>query len=267
MPQTYFKNFNTIAYSNTPALDLTERIVVRNGTQFNPYQYYPLDISDGVRADMISYQTWGDPYASWILYITNNIIDPYYDFYLTQEQFSEFIKIKYGSVQRAQNIILYYKTDWGNDLPITISAYNALDANQMKYYEPNYANGTFVVNYLRKQDDLTITTNYMLNLTISGNAVPFSNNEVLNISYVPGSNGTAHFVAGNATNIIVQHGIGNTFPFPDNPNTSVVISNTSFVTGADSGANAAITGCSFIIRNLAVDEEIFWSPVLPTTMK
>jgi hypothetical protein len=261
MSQTYFKNFNIITYANTPALDLTERIIVRNGTQYNPYQYYPLDISDGVRADMISYQNWGDPYASWILYLTNNIIDPYYDFYLTQEQFNEFIKGKYGTTVRAQNTILYYKVDWTDDMPISIAGYNALDAHEMKYYEPNYANGSFIVNYIRKKDDLTVTTNYMLQLTISGNTVAFSNNEVINISYVFGSNGTAQFVAGNSTNIIVQHGVGDAFPAPDNPNANVVIGPNSFCIGVDSGATAAITGYSFVSRNIAIDEEVFWSPV------
>jgi len=146
MSQTYFKNFNEINYSNTVALDLTERVVVQRNSEFNPYIYYPLDISDGTRADMIAYTSWGDPYASWVLYLTNNIIDPYYDFYLTQEQFLQFIITKYGSITYAQQLILYYQTDWTNSLPITISAYNALDADQAQYYEPNYNNGSFIQN-------------------------------------------------------------------------------------------------------------------------
>lgn len=263
MAQTYFRNFNTLNYgiANTPAIDLTERIVVQKSSQSNPNIFYPLDISDGTRADMIAHSAWGDPYASWVIYVTNKIIDPYYDFYLTQEQFVNFINTKYGSITAAQQMINYFQTDWLDSPTIDINAYNALDANQKKYYGPNYMNTPFIQNYSRNKQELIVTTNYILNLTISGNTIPFSKVEPLQISYVPGSNGTAQFITGNATNIIVQHGQFDAFPFPSNPNTSVVVSNTSFVTGVHSGANAFITGCAFVSNNIALDEVIFWSPV------
>src|SRR6266404_8093910 len=105
MSQTYFRNFNTIAYANTPAVDLTERIVVQRSTQYNPYIFYPLDISDGVRPDMVAYTNWGDPFTSWVLYLTNDIIDPYYEYYLTREQFINFINDKYGTVTKSQQLI------------------------------------------------------------------------------------------------------------------------------------------------------------------
>jgi hypothetical protein len=261
MPATYFKHFNRFNYANTPAIDLTERVVVQRGSQFNPFQYYPLNISDGIRADMIAHNIWGDPYASWILYLTNNIIDPYYDFYLTREQFIQFINEKYGTVTKAQQLILYYQTDWSAAEPININAYEALDAGQKKYYEPNYANTSFVQNYTQKKHQLTVSTNYVLSLTISGNAVPFIDTEMLHISYLPGSNGTAQFIAGTGAEIYVQHGVGDAFPYPDNPNTSVVIGGSSYVYGVESGANAAITDYSIVSMNIPLDEEIFWSPV------
>jgi len=100
-----------------------------------------------------------------------------------------------------------------------------------------------------------------LSLDISGNTIPFSANEMLQISYVPGSNGTAQYITGNSSVIMVQHGIGSAFPFPDNPNTSIVISNTSVISGVQSGASASITGYQIISTNIPLDEEIFWSPV------
>lgn len=261
MSQTYFKNFNTINYDTIPAIDLTERIVVQRSTQYNPFIFYPMDITDGIRPDMVSYSQWGDPFASWILYLTNDIIDPYYDWYLTREQFINFITSKYGSVTKSQQLILYYQTDYASTLPITISGYHALDAGQQQYFEPNYNNGYNILNYTQKKDTLTTTTNYVLQLSITGSIIPFVDTELLQISYVHGSNGTAQYVAGNTTSIIVQHGINDAFPFPDNPNTSVVIGNASYVYGVESGANAQITAYKFLSINIPLEEEIFWSPV------
>lgn len=261
MPQTYFKNFNTINYANTPAVDLTERIVVQRSTQYNPFIFYPLDISDGVRPDMIAYTNWGDPFASWILYMTNDIIDPYYDYYLTREQFINFINSKYVTVTKAQQLILYYQTDWASAKPIGINDYSALDAGQKQYYEPNYNGGYTVLNYTQKKDTLTSSTNYVLSLSITGNTVPFKSTERVNISYVPGSNGFAQVIAGNSTSLIVQHGVNDAFPAPDNPNTSVLIGGNSYLYGVESGANAQIVGYSFLSINIPLEEEIFWSPV------
>lgn len=263
MPQTYFKNFQQLNYgsANTLAIDLTERIVIQRGTQWNPYIFYPLDISDGIRPDVIAYTTWGDPYASWVLYLSNKIVDPYYDYFLTQEQFSQYIVGKYDSLQAATEKILYYQTDWTDDTPISIVGYEALSANEKKYYTANYSNTPFIQNYVRKHEELRVSTNYILNLTISGNTADFIADEVVHISYVPGSNGSARVITGNSTNLFIQHGLYDAFPYPDNPNTSIVIGGSSYIAGATSGANATITAYSFVTRNLASDEEIYWSPV------
>lgn len=261
MSQTYFKNFNDITYQGVPAVDLTERIVVQQSQQYNPFIFYPLDISDGIRADMIAYSAWGDPYASWVLYLTNNIVDPYYDYYLNQEQFTNFITEKYGSITNAQQLVLYFQTDYANQPAIDISGYNALDADQKKYYEPNYKNSSFLQNYTVKQQSLTVTTNYIISLSISNTTGSFTNNEMLSISYVPGSNGTAQYMTGNSTAIIVQHSQGNAFPYPDNPNTNIIIANSSIIQGLQSGCQASITGYQILAVNIPLDEEIFWSPV------
>ena len=96
--ETYFKNFNTIQYGNNSVVDITERVVVLNNVGKNPYVYYPLDITDGARSDQIADASYNDPYSSWVLYLSNDIVDPYYEWYLTQDQFNNFIITKYGSI-------------------------------------------------------------------------------------------------------------------------------------------------------------------------
>ena len=108
---SYFNGFNTITYSNTLAIDLTERVVVLTKPILaNPYVYYPQDIVG--RADTVALNDFNNPYYSWILYLGNNIIDPYYGWYLSPEQFDEFIQIKYGSFQLAMTKIAYFTNNW-----------------------------------------------------------------------------------------------------------------------------------------------------------
>lgn len=256
---SYFSNFNIIDYANTPAVDITERIIVTNNTIKNPFIYYPYDIKDGQRPDNIAYKQFGDPYTDWIILLTNNIIDPYYDWYMTEEQFIEFITDKYGSLQIAQTHIMEFQTDWIDAPSISIAAYDALDPGQQQYYTPNYNNGPFIINYIRKELAWSSSTNMILDLSITGNSA-FIANEVLSIVYDPTNNpnvtGSAQAVISNSTNIICQHVFNEAFP-----NGNVVITSNSYVYGTESGANCLITACGFVSNNIPLDQIVFWSPV------
>mgnify|MGYP003348655755 CR=1 FL=1 len=92
----YFSKFKQITYGNTAAIDITQRAVQLKTIQSNPYIFYPLDVVNDTRPDQISYAAYEDPYYSWSLYLINNITDPYYEWYMSDRQFTNFIKDKYG---------------------------------------------------------------------------------------------------------------------------------------------------------------------------
>lgn len=256
---SYFAGFNIINYANTPAIDITERVVVTQNRNRNPFIYYPYDINDGLRPDQLASKKFNDSYADWILMLTNNIIDPYYDWYLTEEQFSEFIVDKYGSLQIAQTHVMQWETDWTDAPSISIQAYGALSPDQQQYYAPNYNNGSNIINYQRSQQQLCSTTNMVLNLSITGNSF-FLDQEVLNISYdptnYPSFTGKAQVLYSNNTNLICQHTFNQAFP-----SGNVQITSNSYVYGIESGANCSITACEFVANNIPVDQAVFWSPL------
>ena len=52
-------------------------------------------------ASEIAFKTYEDETLDWIIYITNNIIDPKYDWPLGYKEFNNFVIKKYGSVENA----------------------------------------------------------------------------------------------------------------------------------------------------------------------
>jgi hypothetical protein len=256
MPLTYFTNFKQSPYSNSAAVDITERVMVSNNTLKNPFLFYPVELNEGIRPDNLAYAAYGDPYASWVIYLCNNILDPYYEWYLTTDQFNNYITKKYGSVPLSQQKVKYFQNNWVDQPGISIAAYNALTSNQMGYWEPNLNQYGSPIDYVRKQTDWTSTTNYILNLGVTGNTTTFINDEVVQISYGPGSNGQAQVIQAGNNYLIVQHIFNNAFP-----NGNVVISNTSYCYGTESEANVLITSCAFISNNIPEDTYVYWSPV------
>jgi hypothetical protein len=259
MAEQYFTKFKTINYSNTQAIDITERIVVTQRSVFNPYDYYPQDITEGQRPDQVAFQAFNDPYSSWMLYLTNQIVDPYYEWYLTDTQFVEFIKQKYGTVESAQQKVKYYRTNWNTEDSISVAAYDALSGAEKQYWQPNYNNGTNIVNYVRNQQDLFSTTNVVLNLTITGSN-QFINDEIVTIKYdptnYPTSSGKAQVVTANSTNLVIQHIFNDAFPHD-----AITITSNSYVYGTESQSNCTVTACSFVSNNIPSDQFVYWSPV------
>ena len=86
----YFNNFPVINYSNTAAVDITKRIVFLNNVLKNPYLFYPYEIDSYERAEQFSYRYYSDQYKDWVVYLGNQVVDPYYEWYLDYETFKQF---------------------------------------------------------------------------------------------------------------------------------------------------------------------------------
>ena len=51
---------------------------------------------------------YGGPQFTWIIFMINNMVDPYYDWPLTTYEFESYVKDKYGSIDTAQSTIHEY---------------------------------------------------------------------------------------------------------------------------------------------------------------
>ena len=111
----YFNNFPDVQYNllgnrNITAKNITKRYKIKENVLSNVYVLYDYDVKEGERADVIAEKYYGDATLDWLIYLTNQIIDPHFDWHLTYKEFNEFIKKKYGSIEYAQtNIHSYYQ--------------------------------------------------------------------------------------------------------------------------------------------------------------
>jgi hypothetical protein len=107
-----------------------------------------------------------------MIYLTNNIVDPYYDYYKSAEDFKSYMETKYGSNSNARSITLFYRLNWHEDeRTITVQQYEALIANEIanarKYWKPKLTNTGAVIGYERIKEDWTVSTNKVLSLSLT----------------------------------------------------------------------------------------------------
>ena len=104
----YFNNIPSIQYGSKVARNLLARPVIKTKILANPTLIYDYTIQDGQRPDQIADAYYGNVNFVWLVFLVNNIVDPYYDWPLTQNQFKEYIIDKYGSVELAKSTIKHY---------------------------------------------------------------------------------------------------------------------------------------------------------------
>ena len=94
MPQPYFQRFPIIAYANVECRDLTRRVRIDQEIKTNIDLYYPAELEAGFRVDNLSEAYYGDSQLDWMIYLMNDIVDPYYDWYISEIDFNDFIITK-----------------------------------------------------------------------------------------------------------------------------------------------------------------------------
>jgi hypothetical protein len=103
----FFRNYPFVEYDSqkngvtqiaqNPLLRLRLVPLIKN----NKWVFYEHIIQDGQRAEDIAFNYYEDETLDWVVYLTNDIIDPKYDWPLPYIQFQNFIISKYGSLSAA----------------------------------------------------------------------------------------------------------------------------------------------------------------------
>lgn len=249
MPEKYFKRFPRINYANSYVIDITKRVKLLDTVSNNPYVFYTYDIGDSERADNFSSRYYEDSYMSWLLYLGNNIIDPYYEWYLSPEELDELVEKKYGSLEYAKLKVKHYRNNWESQEQISVSSFNSLNEEQQDYWEPVY-NGGVVYKYKRKEQDWIASTNRIVSFAVSN--TNFTVDELCDISFNTGITGRGQVVQSSNNTLYVQHIFGN---YND------TVTANSYVYGRESGVNTAFTSVSVVQNNIPSSVESYYSPI------
>ena len=111
----FFKPYPTIPYRipnttrNILATNLTKRFGITNFLNNAKALYDEYYVQDGERPDVIAYQYYGDQTLDWLVLLVNEIHDPYFEWIMSYEQFHQYIRQKYGSVEYALSNVHHYE--------------------------------------------------------------------------------------------------------------------------------------------------------------
>ena len=156
----YFDKFPKTPYNinydsnRTKNFDMPVNILVRVGVLINKldqvFHYYDYEIKEGETPEIVADKFYDNPEAHWLVLLTNNIIDPQYDWVMHYDVFGKYIVSKYGNLANAKTSVHHYELiqktqDVTTDLitygthEITSNTYSNLVASGTPVVEPaNY---------------------------------------------------------------------------------------------------------------------------------
>lgn len=247
----FFKHYPLVRYgnnvSNTVSVNLMAKIAFQKTIQQNFEIFHPYTIEEGDRADTIANFYYGDPGYDWIVYFSNGVVDPYYDWFMDGDSFNRFITSKYGSLTSARRSIKFFRSNYiSDDSMITPAAYNALSANQTRFWAPVTGQNNNVIRYERKKEDVSFQTNKTQQISISlvGNT-SFSNNE-----YVFQTSGGTTVSSGTVifanSSICIVTNVGGTITTANN------------LKGGDSLANATVSSVNTLSTSISADIQSYF---------
>jgi Base plate wedge protein 53 len=281
--ESYFYKFPNITYSNTTVKNLTKRAILSQGPRNLPLLFYPQEITHQMRPDQVANYYYSDPYFDWLIYLTNGIIDPYYGWYITEEDFDALIKQKYGSVANSETHIHHYELNYATDTEtISVDFYNLnLPGVLQRYYQPIFGNGATVLSYQRSQDTWTADTNMIMQIDMEliGNT-QFQAGEIVKVVQqgYPTGNSEIITVANNGTifvkNVDEQYLVANTVDYTLATETGsllygddqqyIMTENSTppiMVVGQTSNAVGLVYDFIVVDYVIPLTEAIYWEPV------
>lgn len=247
----YFSNFKLAQYNNSFCKNIMSRAALTQQALNTSALYYPFVTRAGERPDTLAHHYYKAPEKEWMIFFANQIVDPYYQWYLTDEQLNDVIVAKYGSLARAQTRIRHYETNWVNDSRvIAVSAYESFTQHQKKYWNATLNEHNTPISYHRRQETLISNTNQIIKLT-TASFTDFSQltagEDVYQIV-----NGTitasGTIITKDQREMTLQHIRGTFDPLYQ-------------INGADSNAVCDITGVQQLAVVIPADEYVYWTPV------
>ena len=124
-------NNNTIVLTN-----LLARASLVNNYLDNPLMFYTYDIQEGDTPEIIAHKYYDDPYRYWIVLVSNQVLDPQWNWPLSSGDFNKYIVDKYtinpySTVHHYEKVITQFdvttKTTTENIVVVDQETYNLVD--------------------------------------------------------------------------------------------------------------------------------------------
>lgn len=103
---SYFANFPKLIYSTSLGIknfklvpNILARVNFLKGILTNTQIYYSYDVKEEEKPEDVAFRFYQDPMKHWIILLANEIIDPQYDWPMSERNLNEFINKKYSSYE------------------------------------------------------------------------------------------------------------------------------------------------------------------------
>ena len=149
---SFFNRFPLLVYdvknnNNYKLLpDILRRVKLRSVIRSSSMIFDTYDVKDGERPEDVAFKWFGDAELHWVILMTNNVIDRYYDWPMNQVQFAEFLTDKYGA--GSEDAIHHYEvtkdsgrttgqgpTDYSHKVEVNSDTDNASSISNREYEE------------------------------------------------------------------------------------------------------------------------------------
>ena len=91
------------------AINIMVKAKIKDIIKNDVVNYFPYSVPESERPDVTAFKVYGDVKYTWLIFLINNITDPFFDWPLNSREFGNYIKNKYGSLTEAKNSIHHYE--------------------------------------------------------------------------------------------------------------------------------------------------------------
>jgi hypothetical protein len=152
----YFDKFPIINYEGKDTRDLTRRVNFLKKTLDNPYVFLPYTIEDDMRPEDVAYYYYGSTEYTWLVYLANDIIDPYHDWPLSQEKFDAYLINKYSeqSGRTGYDVIAWLQDE-------------TIEENLLYYFREFFAGSSFTFTTIQAPSTTELGATLEVRATVS----------------------------------------------------------------------------------------------------
>ena len=124
--------------------DILKRVKQRNAIKSGQFIFDTYDVVDGEKPEDVAYKWFGDAQLHWVILMTNNVLDRYYDWPMNQVQFQEYLEDKYSNpdgihhyelTQDSGRTTSQGPSDYSHKVEVTSDTVNASSISNREYEE------------------------------------------------------------------------------------------------------------------------------------
>jgi len=186
LPTTYF------TLDDRTSVQIVTNILMRTiftdelKDNFSLYDEY--DIVDGETPEITAFKIYGNSELHWIILHTNDIIDPRFDWVLSQTQLKTYVESKYGNI----NAVHHYVNNQGHTVSGNVvlngSTFTTYQVGDVVYNLGNAGEGYITSKPTNTQIIVTASKGgFQATNVVTNNLTSFSNVTISNVTIVSGT--------------------------------------------------------------------------------